>query len=1133
MKTSDALNMDSFKRKTPHQLQALESFYSDDEYPTHEAMEDYALELQLTYKQVRRWFVERRRKDKREDLVLPRRANLLKLPGDGGESSCLDSACNSPGPSLPNAQMPATLRATDQRKKKQILLQDPLTPDYILKKIFRKDGPPLGIDFDSLPSKGFSNSSGSECASKRIRVIEMDCMGTLRGVDPAVAVLNETSVPVKKHGMGKGLMTVWRATNHNGGDFPTGLRFAGREQIIQERKLCQRRPVIKRRQIQKKIPEKKKKAPIYRRKLEFEKEGNKKRLQRTRCELALKMAKPLENIESAAMLVDDEELELRELQAVKSCTHFAANTLHGCSLCKDLLAAFPPESVKMKKPFSIQPWDSSPELVKKLFKVLHFIYTYAVKLDICSFTLDAFVQAFHDKDSLLLGKVHIALLKLLLCDIEAQLTNGFFPSISKNCVYLRLLHLAELQEYLVKIWIKSLNPLTWTEILRQILIAAGFGSRQGLLRRVSLGKEMSNLMRLGLRPGTSKGELFSILSEKGRNGSKVSDLAKSSQIVDLKLASTTYEVEELIYSTLSSDITLFEKISASAYRLRINSRAEIAGGVQSDTEDSGSVDNNFGNNGLYLTADESECDSTANLCHKRNNNQLALCTEIDESHPGEVWLLGLMESEYSDLSIEERLNALVALVDLLGAGSSIRMENPISAIVECVPSISHYGSGAKLKRSSAKLPILQRPTGANIQQMHSDTAHSLSATYPIDSSASIGECFQKETYSSKKSNSEVNEWEVHPMQTVLLGSDRRYNRYWLFLGPCDEDDPGHKRVYFESSEDGHWEVINTKETFSTLLSILDGRGTREAALLASLQGLEASLCQAMPSGVADNEQSRLFGHSEQGLNIARGESSSPISDVDNNVCLTEISKDSLISNGAIVLEVAKKGEEQTQSWQSLRAFDNWIWRSFYSDLTAVKHGKRSYYDSLTRCESCHDLYWRDEKHCKTCHTTFELDFDLEERYAIHAAICREKEDNNIFPKHKVLSSQLQSLKAALHAIEAAMPEGALIDSWMKSTHNLWVKRLRRTSSLLELLQVLADFVGAINEDWLCQCDGTLDPSIILGEVIESFPSLPHTSSAIALWLVKLDGFIASSKERVRLEKPDDNGDTDRGKSFCC
>ena len=59
---------------------------------------------------------------------------------------------------------------------------------------------------------------------------------------------------------------------------------------------------------------------------------------------------------------------------------------------------------------------------------------------------------------------------------------------------------------------------------------------------------------------------------------------------------------------------------------------------------------------------------------KSKDNTVIVYTEIDESHPGEVWLLGLMEGEYSDLSIEEKLSAIVALIDLLHAGSSFRME---------------------------------------------------------------------------------------------------------------------------------------------------------------------------------------------------------------------------------------------------------------------------------------------------------------------------------------------------------------------------------------------------------------------------------------------------------------------------
>lgn len=41
---------------------------------------------------------------------------------------------------------------------------------------------------------------------------------------------------------------------------------------------------------------------------------------------------------------------------------------------------------------------------------------------------------------------------------------------------------------MVEFWKTSLNPLTWTEILRQVLVAAGFGSKNGLFRRGALSK---------------------------------------------------------------------------------------------------------------------------------------------------------------------------------------------------------------------------------------------------------------------------------------------------------------------------------------------------------------------------------------------------------------------------------------------------------------------------------------------------------------------------------------------------------------------------------------------------------------------------------------------------------------------
>lgn len=155
----------------------------------------------------------------------------------------------------------------------------------------------------------------------------------------------------------------------------------------------------------------------------------------------------------------------------------------------------------MRLPFALHPWNSSPESVKKLFKVctwcflfklpfflgtdlvltyveqvVHFLYTYSVTLDICPFTIDEFTRAFHDKvanlsylmitisnvaegncfpftlslkvtyilhflyqDSLLLGKIHLSLLKLLLLDVETELQRGSFSTLSISCKFLALL----------------------------------------------------------------------------------------------------------------------------------------------------------------------------------------------------------------------------------------------------------------------------------------------------------------------------------------------------------------------------------------------------------------------------------------------------------------------------------------------------------------------------------------------------------------------------------------------------------------------------------------------------------------------------------------------------------------------
>lgn len=1018
------------------------------------------------------------------------------------------------------------MNENDYRHRLQEVLY---TPEDILARIFRKDGPLLGDQFDPLPSNAFPGGPSSSCLEEnhhqKRRKVSMHAVldyETCCESSPHVqrhgtgkGPMTAHGAPVKKYGMGKGFITGAPRNKHGIGKglmmFQRGTKFDGRDcqynaystgGIIQKKKKrAQPRESILRKLANRERA--KRKASLRCRKVEPQKTQKRKKPHKEKCELAIEDVKCIDNTDFA-MLLDDEELELRELQVGPnplSCSaHFPTSGSHGCSLCKDLLAKFPPSSVAMKIPLSIQPWASSPELVNKLFKVFHFLCTYAVTIGIYSFTLDEFARSFHEKDSLLLGLLHEALLRLLFSDIDKELSRGFFSHASKNGKYLELLHSLEHRGVVLEFWQKSLNLLTWTEILRQVTSAAGFGSKLDMTRKAACSKECNLMDKFGLSAGTLKGELFSILLTQGNSGMEVSELAKSSRIVELNLMDTVHDMENLIISALSSDITLFERISSSGYRLRNHTVEKESEDFQSDSEDLGCGDDisevtggNDANDSDYESRDTSLSKSDVS---KSNNNLLAVYDEIDESHPGEVWLLGLMEGEYSDLSIEEKLNALVALIDLIRAGSSIRMEDPLTSSTECPPHMNRYGSGAKIKRSTVNLGTLG---SCNLQTSH---GLDINTPEPIDSLALISKIDDVEKYASLKKTAA--EEFLHPMQSIYLGSDRRYNKYWIFLGPCDEFDPGHRRIYFESSEDGHWEMIDTKEALCTLLSALDHRGAREARLIAALEKRETILSQMMSSTPSDSENRQL---PQSELNTCREDSSSPVSDVDNRVSLGEMQNELPASIGTAAVGPGNKGEKLVENSDDSQAFDSRIWKSFYSELNSVKNGQKAYLDSLKKCDRCQDLYWRDEKHCRFCHTTFELDFDIDERYAIHSATCQAKLDVKKFRRQRAIPSQLQALKAAIYAIESAIPEDALMGSWKKSAHNLWANRLRRVSTLREFLQVLADFVNAINEDWFYE--NSVSDSYCSNEIISNFSAMPQTYSAIALWLVKLDLLVAS------------------------
>lgn len=1159
------------KKKTSAQLQLLEKLYSEEKYPTPSDLEDYATLLNLTYKQTRTWFIEKRRKEKRDNEVHDSRRSFLggknkfgSMKGGKGpmvnagltkskpdilssskhnrnresnqlmesvlgssngsykstykrlppkkkfktcriseietrfnDSTVCPDQCNEKSDRLRKTR----LSKTNHNGKKIYHPQVLVSKDYILKRVFRKDGPPLGEEFDSLPG----TSSGFEKDS-RVLHSSQDRPKASRNKRSCPTMNSKSCQPgnatAEKHGIGKGLMTIWRARNPDKVKCPSNIVFAGQFRSSPKKtpgrasKIAPQKKLVPKKQIVQRKFQQKRSSVVRRGKVPVNKESNK-ATSHWQCNL-LHEESDTEQFDALAQLVDDEELELREIQVGPNplrCSHFALDGKHGCPLCKDMLARFPPPMVKMKQLFCIKPWDTSPVLVKKLLKVLKLLYNDAATIELCPFTITELANAFTDKDSMLLGNIHVFLLKFLLLNVEKDVLTGYIPRATKDGRFLGFLNFVKEQEIDVNAWCQALNPLTWIEILRQVLVAAGFGTKSSTARRDDFSKERHLMVKYGIRPRTLKGELFNILSEHGSSGVVVTELAKASQIAALDLADTIEEVQKLIYSTLSSDITLFEKISSSTYRLRINPEIKGNEDNQSDSEVDDEFESCSGSNTNYDSDFPEELNSDKSNQkvvrykhrHKRKNQKKTIeYTEIDESYLGEAWLLGLMEGEYSDLSIDEKLDALIALADLTASCCSFRTEELEKQIPATAPTARFHGSGAKIKKSLMDhILMLQNP----------ETVSGLPN--------------KKQSVTTKNTTAtDKSEPQTHSMQSIYLGSDRRYNDYWLFIGPCDITDPGHRQVYFESSEDGHWEIINSSQALDALLSALDSRGSREARLLASLEKKAAFLSRAM-----DNYMTTENNNITSDVDNISGDGSSPISDVDNNLDPPE-PLENQIASSFVAREV---GRNRRKIWDRMQEFDRWVWDAFYSNLNAVKSykSKRSYMESLARCESCHDLYCRDERHCRTCHTTFQLDFDIEEKYAIHVATCTAVEDCFDVPKHKVLSSQLQALKAASHAIEAVMPETSLSAFWTKSAHKLWAKRLQRTSSLPEFLQVLTDFVGAINVSWLYEYSTASSSKTASDDIIVNFQIIPQTTSAIALWIVKLDALIAPHLEKAQ------------------
>ncbi|KAM0938625.1 putative transcription factor & chromatin remodeling DDT family [Dioscorea sansibarensis] len=539
------------------------------------------------------------------------------------------------------------------------------------------------------------------------------------------------------------------------------------------------------------------------------------------------------------------------------------------------------------------------------------------------------------------------------------------------------------------------------------------------------------------------------------------------------------------------------------------------------------------------TLHDESLDNVPNCLEGNNPNQDIL--EVDESNC-QPWVQGLTEDEYCDLSVEERLEALVALIGVAIEGNSIHaiLEERLEAanalkkqmwaeaqldrrrVREEYASRHQYSSvmGYKVEMPQMNAATEGNPLhdgdnkgdDGNFDSMNNGqfmipqnpgNANNI----PSDKNGPEQECpantdiippllhgYTAESRSQLKSYIGHKAEEMYVYRSLPLGQDRRHNRYWLLSTSMSRNDLGSGRIFFES-RDGFWRLIDSEEPFDALLAALDARGVRESHLLAMLRRIETTFKETIrrrknytnavePAGDLCKKGTTEMASSSD----CSAEFDSPSS------TLCGLNSDPHEHSSSFTIELGRNEVERNAALKRYQGFLSWMWKESYnpSVLCAMKYGKKRSPELLRACQLCYLSYLSDERHCPSCHKTFKSMHDSDTYYSQHIRQCEEKQRND--PDWKICVSdctpiRIRLLKVQMALVEASIPAEALQPFWTESCRTSWGVKLHLSSSADELFQVLTLLEGAIKRDFLCSSFETTE------ELLNSTPDLPHDPSA--------------------------------------
>ncbi|XP_022135753.1 homeobox-DDT domain protein RLT2 isoform X3 [Momordica charantia] len=982
-------------------------------------------------------------------------------------------------------------------------------------------------------------------------------------------------------------------------------------------------------------------------------------------------------------LADDERLELMELavssKGLPSIMSLDHETLENLELFEVMRPTFPPESVKMKMPFLSHPWTDSEVNVGNLLMVWKFLVTFADVLGLWPFTLDEFVQAFHDHDSRLLGEVHVALLRCIIKDIEdvtrspsAGLGSNQSSAPNPGGGHLYVVEGAYAWGFDICSWQHHLNPLTWPEILRQLALSAGFGPQlvkggnaepaylrdeneqgndvAGIISNLRNGLAAENAVaimherglsnqrrsRHRLTPGTVKFAAFHVLSLEGSKGLPVVEVADKIQKSGLRDLTTSRTPEASIAAALSRDSKLFERTAPSTYCVRSPYRRDpgdadailstarerihilksgFLDGEDAERNDDSEVDvaedpevDDLGIEGNSMKEHQSHevCpfDEMTSVTSGKGSNEVRDSLEVgmenggpytsvldfegrvkgeespieqpiyitgsctgqnqedsDVGDHGEPWVKGLTEGEYSDLSVEERLNALCSLIGVALEGNSMR--TVLEERLEAANSLKKQMlAEAQLDRRRAReeyvmqinesLNVGNKPehkTISSTDARHSpipnvgeeksegpldtdtgfqqeDCSKSRNNSYPLnDDFPSEGKLlaqdvpleadhsqFKQSVLTIEKSRSQLKSYighkaeEMYVYRSLPLGQDRRCNRYWQFTSSASRNEPGNGRIFVEL-HNGSWRLIDSAEGFDSLLASLDIRGIRESHLHLMLRKLENSFKAAVRGKILQDIQSKGEGAAGHDYNAHTYGSVTTL-------CADD--SDAFDSSTSFRSEPEETGSRKTETLKRYHDFESWMRSECFSlsILSADKYGKKQGRQLLGICNHCQCFYSESSNHCRSCHETRRIS-DL--YFSEHESRCKENISISWCSSSPL---RIRLLKMLLTVIEASIPVEAFQPSWTDFQRKTWGSRLLSSSSAEELLQILTLLENVIKRDVmrsnyettyeLLACINPPGNSICRSspETVPVLSWIPLTTAAVALRLLEFDASLS-------------------------